>query len=126
MWYVVAGNDSGYYVGFRSVFDSKRQIDFHYFPRQDFLLKAVDNQEDVQKLIRFSQQFYTVEKYRDTLVFNDLRFGQVIGWQKPKEKFVFHYYLQQPKDNQLVVQRGRFAGWSCEVIKGLVKRIEGN
>ena len=126
LWYVVAGNDSGYYVGFRSVFDSKKQIDFNYFPRQDFLLKTVDNQEDVQKLIRFSQQFYTVEKYRDTLVFNDLRFGQVLGWQKPKGKFVFHYYLQQPKDNQLVVQRGRFAGWNWEVVKGLVKRVKGN
>lgn len=126
LWYVVAGNDSGYYVGFRSLFDSKKQIDFQYFPRNASLLKPVADHEDLQKLIRFSQQFYTVEKYNDTLLFNDLRFGQIIGWQNPKEKFVFHYYLQHPDNNKLVIQRGRFAKWDWEVVKALWKRIKGN
>jgi inner membrane protein len=126
LWCVVAGNDSGYYVGFRSLFDSKKQIDFQYFPRNTSLLKPVADHEDLQKLIRFSQGYYTVEKWNDTLVFNDLRFGQIIGWQNPKEKFVFHYYLQHPGDNKLVVQRGRFAKWNWEVVKALWKRIKGN
>jgi len=126
LWYVVAGNDSGYYVGFRSVFDHKKKMDFQYFPRNDSLLKPVADHEDLQKLIRFSQQFYTVEKDNDTLVFNDLRFGQVIGWQDPKEKFVFHYFLQHPEDNTLVVQRGRFAKWNWQVVKSLWTRIKGN
>lgn len=126
LWYVVAGNDSGYYVGFRSLFDSKKQINFQYFPRNDSWLKPVANHEDLQKLIRFSKQFYTVEKYNDTLVFNDLRFGQIMGWKNQKEKFVFHYFLQHPKDNTLVVQRGRFAKWNWQTVKGFLKRIEGN
>ncbi len=126
LWYVVAGNDSGYYVGYRSLFDSKKQMDFQYFPRNDSLLKPVEASEGLQKLIRFSQQFYTVEKWNDTLVFNDLRFGQIIGWQNPNEKFVFHYYLQQPEANKLVVQRGRFAKWDWSVVKALWKRIKGN
>jgi inner membrane protein len=126
LWYIVAGNDSGYYVGFRSVFDSKKEINFQYFPRNDSLLKPVSDQEDLQKLVRFSQQFYTVEKWNDTLVFNDLRFGQIIGWEDPRERFVFHYYLQHPDDNTLVVQRGRFAKWDWKVAKGLFNRIKGN
>jgi inner membrane protein len=126
LWYVVAGNDSGYYVGFRSLFDSKKEISFQYFPKNDSLLTNISNHEDLQKLIRFSQKFYTVENYADTLVFNDLRFGQIIGWQNPKEKFVFHYYLQHPNDNKLVVQRGRFTGWNIQVIKNLINRIKGN
>jgi inner membrane protein len=126
LWYVVAGNDSGYHVGFRSVFDSKKEIAFQYFPRNPSLLKSFSNHEDIQQLIRFSQQFYTLENRNDTLVFNDLRFGQVIGWQNPKEKFVFHYYIQYPSENKLVVQRGRFEGWNWQTAKSLVKRIEGN
>ena len=126
LWYVVAGNDSGYHVGFRSLFDSKKEIRFEYFPRNDSLLKPVAMDEDVHKLIRFSKQFYTVEKWKDTLVFNDLRFGQIIGWENPKEKFVFHYYLQYPEDNKMVVQRGRFAGWDWEVAKNFWRRIKGN
>jgi len=126
LWFVVAGNDQGYHVGFRSLFDSKDSIAFEYFPRNDSLLTPVLKDEDMHRLIRFSQQFYTVEKYSDTLVLNDLRFGQVIGWHNPKEKFAFHYYLQYPADNALVVQRGRFAQWSREVLNSLLKRIRGN
>lgn len=126
LWYVVAGNDTGYHVGFRSVFDSKKQIDFEYFPRNDSLLKGVADHENLQRLIRFSQQFYTVEMWNDTLIFNDLRFGQIIGWKDPKEKFVFHYFLQHPDDNTLVVQRGRFARWDMDAAKALWIRIKGN
>ncbi len=126
LWYVVAGNDSGYYVGFRSLFDSRKQIDFQYFPRNDSMLARVRDHEDLQQLIRFSQQFYTVEKWNDTLVFNDLRFGQIIGWQNPREQFVFHYYLQHTGANTLVVQRGRFARWDWGVFRSLLKRIVGN
>lgn len=126
LWFVVAGNDTGYYVGFRSVFDSKPTMSFEYFPRNDSLLKTVSDHEDLQKLIRFSQQFYTVENWNDTLVFNDLRFGQILGWQKPRERFVFHYFLQHPDENKLVVQRGRFTGWNWDAAKFLFNRITGN
>ena len=126
LWYVVAGNDSGYYIGFLSVYDSKKQINFQYFPRNDSLLKTVAAHEDLQHLIRFSKQFYTVEKWHDTLVFNDLRFGQIMGWHDPYGKFVFHYFLQQPDDNTLVVQRGRFEGWNRDAVKYLWRRVRGN
>jgi inner membrane protein len=125
LWFVVAGNDSGYHIGFRSLFDSKREIAFQYFPRNDSLLNPVHNHEELQQLIRFSKQFYTVEKWSDTLVFNDLRFGQIIGWENPRGQFVFHYYLQHPNGNKLVVQRGRFEGWNWRVVKSFLRRIGG-
>ena len=126
LWFVVAGNDSGYYVGFRSLFDNKKEIPFQFFARNDSLLTSSENTESIQQLIRFSQDFYTVEKYGDTLVFNDLRFGQNTGWQNPGARFVFHYYLSYPKENALVVQRGRFEGWNMQTITFLLKRIKGN
>lgn len=126
LWYVVAGNDSGYYVGFRSVFDLNPAMDFEFFPRNDTLLKPVADHEDLQQLIRFSQGFYTVEKWSDSLVFNDLRFGQILGWHHPKQRFVFHYFLQQPDNNELIVQRGRFIGWNKQEFRYLLKRIKGN
>jgi inner membrane protein len=126
LWYIVAGNDTGFHIGYYSVFDSKKQIDFHYFPVNDSLLNSIRDHEDLYRLIRFSKGFYTIEKWNDTLVFNDLRFGQMIGWEKPDEKFVFHYFLQHKDDNELVVQRGRFANWDWPATKSLIKRIEGN
>ncbi|BAU54278.1 metal-dependent hydrolase [Mucilaginibacter gotjawali] len=126
LWFVVAGNNKGYYVGFHSLLDSKKIIAFQYFPRNDSLLNTVRSHRDVQQLIRFSKQFYTVEKWRDSLVFNDLRFGQVMGWENPKGKFVFHYFLQSPQSNKMVVQRGRLEGWNWRSVQSFWKRIRGN
>ncbi len=125
LWFVVAGNDSGYYVGYRSVFDH-HEMPLHYFPRNTYLLDSLPAKREVQQLIRFSQQFYTVEKRQDTLLFNDLRFGQVIGWQDPEEKFAFYYYLHPDLDNTLVVQRGRFAKWNRASARAFFRRIRGD
>lgn len=125
LWFVVAGNDSGYHAGFRSLFDSRKEISFQYFPRNDSMLVPVIDHNELHQLIRFSKKFYTVEKWNDTLVFNDLRFGQIIGWENPRGQFVFHYFLQHPDGNKLVVQRGRFAGWNWKVVKSFLRRIGG-
>ena len=127
LWYVAVKSDSGYFIGFRSVFDNHNKMDLTFFRRGADLLQSVSNHEELQHLLRFSQGYYTVEKWSDTLVFNDLRFGQIIGWHDPNEKFVFHYFLQHSSDdNRLVVQRGRFAKWNKETVGSLVKRIKGN
>ena len=126
LWFVAAGTDSGYYVGYHSIFDKSEKINLQYFPGNISLLDSVKNQTEVQQLVRFSQGYYTVEKRADTLVFNDLRFGQVAGWENPKEEFAFHYYLQPDIDNTLVVQRGRFAKWNRRSFSLFWKRIKGN
>lgn len=126
LWCVTAGNDQGFYIGYYSVFDRDKKIDLHFFPRNDSLLNPVRQFDEVRHLLRFSKGFYTIEKWHDTLVFNDLRFQQMTGWYDPGARFVFHYYLQHQDANKLVVQRGRFAGWNVKTIRSLIKRIEGN
>lgn len=123
LWYIVSGDDKGFYVGFRSLFEKGDATSFQYFPRNDTLLASIVKDEDLIKLKRFSQGFYTAEKWGDTLVFNDLRFGQMIGWQSPRQRFVFHYYLNHSDDNDLVVQRGRFKYWDKRVLANFIKRI---
>ena len=126
LWYVAAGNDSDYHVGYHSVFAKAKNLSLQKFSRNTSFIDSMHNRKDVLQLIRFSQDFYTIEKKQDTLIFNDLRFGQIIGWQNPHEEFAFHYYLHPNIDNTLVVQRGRFAKWNWQVIKSLCYRIEGN
>lgn len=125
LWMVVVGNDDGYHIGYRSVFDRSDQMNLTFFPRNDSLLLPTLDHESLHKLIRFSQEFYTIEKWNETLVFNDLRFGQMMGWENPQGKFVFHYFLQEPTENLLVVQRGRFKGWSWESVDSMWERIKG-
>lgn len=125
LWYIVAPAKKGYYIGYRSVFDTQPGIDFHFVSRNDSLLRGVADHESLQHLLKFSQGYYTVSYDNDTLLFNDLRFGQILGWKYPDQKFTFHYYLQHPADNKFVVQRGRFEKWNAQEIKDFLIRIKG-
>lgn len=126
LWFVVAANDTGYYTGYISVFDSNKNIPFRFSPKNDSLLSRVRNKTEAEKLIRFAQNYYTFEQHADTILFNDLRFGQIVGWENPEERFAFYYYLQPDMDNTLVVQRGRFAKWNAHALKTFIHRIKGN
>jgi inner membrane protein len=125
LWYGVAQSDSGFCIGYHSVFDKNDSIEFRYFAKNDFLLKPFITRRDFKSLILFSQGYYTAESSDQGTIFNDLRFGQIMGWQNPDAHFVFHYYLQDRDANALVVQRGRFAGWDWEKLKFFWRRIRG-
>lgn len=125
LWYIVAEVDSGYHIGYLSVFDKGESIPFQYFNRNDNLLKPIANHEDVQHLIRFSQGYYVIREFEDRWVFNDLRFGQMLGWEDPAAPFVFYYFLEHPSDNELLIQRGRFSGWTMESFISFMNRILG-
>lgn len=123
LWFVVVKDSAGYYTSYRSVFD-KGKMEFAYFPRNDSLAIGVQNKNDVALLKNFSQGYYTFEKWSDTTVLNVLRFGQVVGWYDPQERFAFHYYLNYD-DNDLVVQRGRFMHWNRETMAAFFNRMFG-
>lgn len=125
LWYVVANDDSGSYVGYRSIFDKKPELELTYFKRNEGLLTGMQDDAGLQKLKRFSKGYYVAQQWGDTLVFSDLRFGQILGWKDPQEKFVFHYFLQHPAHNNVVIQRGRFAKWDNTAIPTLWQRMMG-
>ena len=126
LWFVAAEMDSGFYTGYVSVFDKKLTNELIYSPKNDSILNLLPNREEANKIIKFSQGYYTVEKHADTILLNDLRFGQITGWHDPRQRFAFYYYLQPEMDNTLVVQRGRFANWNKETFQSFINRIKGN
>ena len=127
LWYVVVSADSAYYVGYRSVFDRNKTIEFAYIPKNKHLLEQVKDRDDVSKLVKFARGYHTMEMWHDTLVFNNLRFGQVPGaWESPRTDFAFHYFVGDDfAGNLMVVQRGRFQGWNRETFSSLWRRIRG-
>lgn len=125
LWYVVVEADKGYYIGYRSVFDTTPSIPYHYFLKNDSLIDQIAEEQDTKALVHLARGFYTIEQDSGTLVFNNLRFGQVNGWANPQEKFVFRYYLEKP-NSLFTVQQGRFSGWSRKTWNDFVKKIGGN
>lgn len=126
LWFVAAKDKAGYYIAHRSVFDSRKDIVFSYFPQNDSLQKEVKNQKELGNMIRFANHFYTLEKKTDTIQLNVLRFGQIVGWHDPKESFTFYYYFDHPGSNEVVAQRGRFKNWNRETIRSFWRRIKGD
>lgn len=124
LWFVVAKDSAGYYTAYRSVFD-KGPMKFTYFPQNAAPADSVVNPKDYRLLKDFSEGYYTVEKWGDTTVFNVLRFGQVVGWYNARDHFAFHYYLNYPDENDLVVQRGRFEHWNKKSIRAFFRRMLG-
>jgi inner membrane protein len=124
LWFVAAKDSTGYYTAYRSVFD-KGKMNFAFFPRNDSLASDVINKRDLQLLKGFAQGYYTLQKWGDTTVLNVLRFGQVVGWYDRTERFAFHYYLNHPGENDLVVQRGRFLRWNKQTAASFFRRMFG-
>lgn len=125
LWYVVAQSDSGFYIGYRSLLDTKDTMTFRYVCRNASLLGSFNNQAELNRLIRFSQGYYYADRWHDTLVFNDLRFGEITGWAETAPRCVFYYNLGNPEANELIVQRGRFANWDANALVKFLRRIRG-
>lgn len=126
LWYAVAKNKSGYSVGYRSVFDKPdHRTAFTFFPQQKPLLAGIRASAEVSRLVRFADGYYTVERDGRGLAIDVLRFGQAGGWQHSAAPFVFRYQLGNETANRLVVQRGRFEGWTRPVITDYFRRISG-
>ncbi len=125
LWYIVAQTDSGYYVGYRSVLDRQPLINYRSVAAQHELLNGIADTTAIGQLKRFSQGYYVASKYNDTLVFNDLRFGEMTAGLQPDPRFSFYYYLQPRLSNDVIIQRGRFCGWDRHVVAAFVQRIMG-
>lgn len=125
LWYTVAESDSGFYIGYRSLFDRSNNMKFHFDAKNHQLLENSTNKADIDNLIKFSNGYYTADMWHDTLVFNILRFGEMDGWNEDQPRCAFHYFINQPENNKMIVQRGRFAGWNKESLWLFLKRIMG-
>jgi len=126
LWYCVVEVDSGYYIGYSSIFDKEPFIQFYFFARNENRTIDLSDRTELANLVRFSQGYYTIDRMEGELVFNDLRFGREAGWQHNHAPFTFHYYLQQPSKNAGRLQRGRWAQLNRSNMVALVERIKGN
>lgn len=125
LWYMIAKNDSGFYVGYHSVFDHSNDIVFNFYPQHKELLDKFGKNDDIDKLKRFSKEYYTAEPIDTSIYFSDIRFGQIGGWENNNAPFVFRYSLAENANNDLVIQKGRIAMSGGKAIRSLIKRIKG-
>ncbi len=103
LWTVNVDCGDHYALGYHSLLDTKPEVDFVYAPRNIALLGPWADHDKVRRLIELSEEHYVIQMRNDTLLFCDLRFGQ-IGEPAPEKPFVFSYALVPEGEDLRVVQ----------------------
>ena len=127
--------EDDFLMGYYSLFDKQPKVVFKRIAKQHLLQREVEKENDFQRLQFLTKGYYTLEQFSDTLVMNDLRFGEFSGWNSIAETtnsvsegndFVFTYYLTRDNEGQLVVHRKpNQMGKAKEAMNGLWNRLKG-
>lgn len=124
-----ANVDAGdrYYIGYHSLLDKKPEVDLLPVPVRNGLLGKWAENDKVQRLMRLTDHNYVIRAAGDTLIFCDLRFGQ-IGDPGPDKRFVFSYRLIPNGDDLRVelIDPPRPTGKQFDELMGeLFERVKG-
>jgi inner membrane protein len=125
LWYIIARAGNKYYIGYYSLFDKNDIITFEEVPKNDSLLSLPCDPAQVADLMRFSKGYYCAKIENDTIIFSDMRFGQLGGWYRKNSPFIFNFKMAKNCSNRTALQKGRFGAFDKEAIKQLFKRIGG-
>jgi len=66
-----------------------------------------------------------ISKNDSSVYFNDIRFGQLGGWNESDSAFVFSFKLDKNADNAAVLSRTKFKTSFSDALASLIDRIKG-
>jgi inner membrane protein len=124
LWTAYAADNTGYWFGYYSLFD-KSDINYYHVNKKDDLLKPYENENEVKLLKQFSKGYYCASFHDSAVYFNDIRFGQMGGWDAPDSTFVFSFKLNKNSDNRNALSRTKFKTSFGDAFSSLVNRIKG-
>jgi inner membrane protein len=105
LWRATAEVPDGFYVGYYSLFDTRPEIDFRYISSNDNLLTGIRDSRAVKQLLWFSNGWYTIRESGDgSLIFSDLRFGEIYTDSDRQGQFVFNWRLTTDQSGTSMTQ----------------------
>ncbi len=125
LWSANVETEDAYLLGNYSFFDTQ-PISFVSYPKNHNLLGALAKNEKVQRMIAISEGWYTINKEKNTLYFNDLRFG-LLSMEPNSQNFVFKYKIV-PDDvgNVKIVEEPKKTRDGKKMLANLWERVKGN
>ena len=126
LWWALIEEEDSYRVGYYSFFDSEPKIEFKPFEKQSALLTPLLPNKEIETLIKFCKGYYIIRESDNQLIFNDLRFGTISGWDDLSKDFIFSFDIEQINGNIYVTRRSATRNPDSEDIRKLIERIKGN
>jgi len=124
MWVANVETEDSFLIGNYSFFDTK-PIEFHSHPKNHEDLGDLANEDKIQRLIKISENWYTISKRDGQLLFNDLRFG-LLSVNPNTEKYAFSYIIEKTEDGIKVTEEPKDRGDAKKLLADLWKRMWGN
>jgi inner membrane protein len=103
LWTANVDRGDHYALAYHSMLDTKPEVEFVHVARNLALLGPWADHDKVRRLVQLTEGNYVIQMRNDTLLFCDLRFGQ-IGEPAPDKPFVFSYALIPEGEDLRVVQ----------------------
>lgn len=103
LWITTVDRRDHYALGYHSLLDTKPEVELVYMDRNLALLGSWTDHDKVRRLIQLSEENYIIQMRNDTLLFCDLRFGQ-LGEPAPEKPFIFSYALIPEGEDLRVIQ----------------------
>jgi inner membrane protein len=91
LWSIQVKTDEGFYLGYSSLLDTKKEIDFYFVEQHNELLTPYQHFPEIELLMYINNGYYTVEETETGIQINDVRFGQPLAWENPDAPFIFAY-----------------------------------
>lgn len=117
--------ENSFLITYYSVFDQGKTLTYFQFLKNEQLLNPYRNDPKVERLIQLTKGFYTIEKTKDGIAMNDLRFGLSEGFDNGKGSFVFTYNISKKNGELLVEQKKQSFKGVENVMAALWGRIKG-
>lgn len=125
LWSVTAETKDGFYIGYYSHLDSRPDSPYYYFPKNHHLIEPLTDDKNVQRLIKMTKNYYAAEEKENSVLLNDLRFGQNDGWNNPDGNFIFSYFIKREDGKVEITQQENSFREAKKSLKLLWERIKG-
>ncbi|CAH8285826.1 inner membrane protein [Mariniflexile fucanivorans] len=125
LWTANVDTKDAYLIGDYSFFD-KNPIHFERYPKNHELIAHLITNEKVQRMINISKGWYTITKKRDTLLFNDLRFG-LLSMKPNSQNFIFQYEIKTNNLGEVsFIETEKNRADAKQLLNDLWVRVKGN
>lgn len=103
LWYGVAESSDAFHVGYYSLFDEDKEIEWVGFPKNHHLIEDIEHEYGVDRLKWFSDNLYVIgEVSPDTLNFYTMKFGRSkFASTEPAGSFAFYMQIIKRSDGSI-------------------------
>lgn len=124
LWTANIDTPDAYLIGNYSFYDSK-PIEFVTYPKNHELLGDLVTNDKIARLINIAEGWYTISEEKDTLLFNDLRFG-LLSFKPDETRFAFTYEISSSDRGLEISETPKKMGDTDGLLGDIWQRIKGN